>query len=333
MKNYAQMIREIAYKGYDAERNLDYEGDTYMTKLQGRELDKKIRQMRKSAELFVVLWLIGQFKKQGYCMWQDEPVYLEEAEICRLEKEDTKEKVDIRWYGHEGYDLELGNIYLCNYQRYKADEYFCIKVSTKDSKAKHIFRIPQESLIKFKEKGCKIRWLRIICDPESGEVIDLMEYTDLFHQLKKENLDTVWYEPGYEPEKESDRLPDLFYEVMEKENVKNHLFLPQAESVKGRVTTNGDGYMYVSFYQCPTFEFPDGPEGEEYRWRKEYHIPERVRIKCTEDVPVLREKEVQIVLLPCFFKEDGVFVWLQIPEIRTEKMGAGLMPLGGFMYV
>ena len=114
MKNYAQMIREIAYKGYDAERNLDYEGDTYMTKLQGRELDKKIRQMRKSAELFVVLWLIGQFKKQGYCMWQDEPVYLEEAEICRLEKEDTKEKVDICWYGHEGYDLELGNIYLPN---------------------------------------------------------------------------------------------------------------------------------------------------------------------------------------------------------------------------
>ena len=94
MKNYAQMIREIAYKGYDAERNLDYEGDTYMTKLQGRELDEKIRQMRKSAELFVVLWLIGQFKKQGYCVWQDEPVYLEESEICRLEKEDTKEIAD-----------------------------------------------------------------------------------------------------------------------------------------------------------------------------------------------------------------------------------------------
>lgn len=70
----------------------------------------------------------------------------------------------------------------------------------------------------------------------------------------------MWYEPGYEPEQETARLPDLFYEVMEK-------------------------------------------------------------------------KEIQVVLMECFHLADGAVFWLQIPEIRTEKNGAGLMPAGGFVYV
>ena len=117
--------------------------------------------------------------------------------------------------------------------------------------------------------GIQRKRLRVVCDPETGKAIEVTEYTDPCHQLKKGELETVWYEPGYEPEQETARLPDLFYEVMEKKEMQNHLASLETVTIERKVTSV-DGYLLVTFIKEIN---PD------YCSRLEYRIPARVSIR------------------------------------------------------
>ena len=129
--------------------------------------------------------------------------------------------------------------------------------------------------------------------------------------MKKGSIDTIWYESVYEPEKTRDRLPDFFYETMEKKDLENRLISPEVRVLKGRLTSEDD-YLYITFDSFYTSYVPYCGLG-----KSGYEMPMYVRIKRTEEMTFA----------------DGVVLWLQIPEIRIEKNGAGLMPAGGFVYV
>ena len=314
MRNYAQMIREAAYTGYDSKYNVDYLDDAYMEELDDKVREDKMYQMRESAGEFVAMRLCENLERQGYT---------KESEDCFgynwiMKKEDGHEmKVWIEKFvdvfdsiGVTVQDSE-GVVEI-----WRAD----IKVSTKDSKAKPVFRLSWDER-DCVDMGC--HWIRVVCDPETGKAVEMTEYTDPCHQLKKGELETVWYEPGYEPEQETARLPDLFYEVMEKKEMQNQLASLQTVTRYGRVTSV-DGYLLVTLFE----------EGDPDFWSNlEREIPYRVYIKCTEDVPVMQRKVVRVVLMECFHLADGAVLWLQIPEIRTEKNGVALMPAGGFVYI
>ena len=67
MRDYAQIIKEAAYTGYDR-YTLDFQDDRYMSRLQGEELKHKICELRDSAEKIVLDWLIDTFEEQGYSL-------------------------------------------------------------------------------------------------------------------------------------------------------------------------------------------------------------------------------------------------------------------------
>lgn len=330
MRNYAQMIREATYTGYDPEYNVDYLDDAYMAELDDKVWDDKMRQMCKSAKEFAVMQLWEDLERQGYTKKIDS----EFLATWIMKKADGQEmKVMVMTTLDDDlldpvldFRLIIDPIYvtITDSEEVKESWRTIIKVSTKDSKAKPVFRLKwdqRDFMDRLIDK--KYHWMRVVCDPETGKAIELTEYTDPCHQLKKGELETVWYEPGYEPEQETARLPDLFYEVMEKKEMQNQLASLQTVTRYGRVTSV-DGYLLVTLFE----------EGEpEDRSDLECEIPHRMYIKCTEDVPVMQGKVVQVVLMECFHLADGAVLWLQIPEIRTEKNGAGLMPAGGFVYV
>lgn len=322
MRNYAQIIKEASYTGYDPKCNVDYEDDACMI----NDTDRKytIRELRETAERFVMRWIMAPLREKGYVQ---KSIRGGRAFVhCCMENENEKMQVDIdlRIKPYHGFSTDV-EIKICDRSRTPAQtrcEYFRIKVSTKNSKAKYIFRVPRQYMKDAKSNG--EHWLLVICDTECNKVVEMKEYTDPFHQLKKSALDNVWYDPVYEPEWEMNRLPGLFYETMEKKQRENALLLPEVETIKARVTSK-DGYLYFNLSKPLEFWLDFKEET--------CMIPKHVRVRCPEDVPSVQKKETLIVAVVCYREEDGVVVWLQAPEIRTEKQGVGVMPAGGFVYM
>lgn len=332
MKNYAQMIKEASYRDYDPKYEVDYQDDAYMINLDDAQRADKIHAMREAAKRFAMRWVTEQLRGMGYVRRSNQED--SRSDCCRMDHVDQKMRVDIDLRGgaYHGFSID-GEMKI--YDRSQCPPQtrtvrLRIKISTKNSKAKYMFRDLRYVMSDAKDNG--EYWMLLVCDPKWEKVVDMTVYTDPVHQLKAGALEGVWYDPVHEPEWETDRLPDLFYEIMEKKQLENALISNEVETVKGKVTSR-NGYLYFTFSEPPQF-WSDYWDDDWDDWDDDsYEIPKHVRIRCTEDVPSVQGKEVLIVAVTCFLENHGVGIWLQAPEIRTEKHGTALMPAGGFVYI
>lgn len=181
MRDYAQIIKEAAYTGYDR-YTLDFQDDRYMSRLQGEELKHKICELRDSAEKIVLDWLIDMFEEQGYSL--ESCNNYEGTVSCDMRSEDNN-RVEISLHKREKNKFGHADVEVDEWKNQKHEcTKFQIKVSTENSRGRHIFRMPQEPYPRTlfpelgKEEECEEWWVRVVCDPKSGEAVELNVYTD-----------------------------------------------------------------------------------------------------------------------------------------------------------
>lgn len=193
-----EMIRNSEERGAeqeffdDPENDVDFWGDEYLNGLSHAERDEKIRKIGLVGELYFNQELICEWKNQGY------HVTYEDDKLCRLENEDGHKtevyRPDSEDYHQAGWDIRVrrsSDTGMDNGDETCLDELYEVKTSTIHSSYRRYLRISNEQMANAAIWGSHYHLVKVICDPESLQVVECRRYDDLMYHLGKRTLENV----------------------------------------------------------------------------------------------------------------------------------------------